>query len=201
MMKNRLLALLLASSAAASLSACFPLVAGGVAAGALVATDRRTSGAYVEDQAIELKSLRQTSERFAGARISITSYNRAVLISGEALNEAQRQEIEMMVRGTPNVQRVYNHLVVAPVATLAQKNNDLWITTKVRTRLLEGKGYPPQAIKVVTDRGVVYLLGLVTANEGAAAADVASRTTGVQQVVTLFETLAETPAASIQPGN
>lgn len=196
-MQNRLLALLLATITATSLSACLPLVAGGVAASALVAADRRTSGAYVEDQGIELKATRQTSERFAGSHVNLTSYNRTVLLTGEALDDAQRQEIELMVRGIPNVQRVDNHLVVAPVSPMAQRNNDAWITTKVRARLLEGKGYPPQTIKVVTERGVVYLLGLVTASEGAAAADVVSKTSGVQQVVTLFETISTPPNTQV----
>ena len=192
-MKRRLFVLLFAATAAASLSACLPLMAGSVAAGTLVATDRRTSGTYVEDQGIQVKALHQ-SERFAGAHINITSYNRAVLITGEAQDAAQSADIEMMVRGIPNVQRVYNHLVIAPATTLAQRNNDTWITTKVRTRLLDGKGYPPQAVKVVTERGVVYLLGMVTSAEGSAVANVASTTPGVQQVVTLFETISASAA-------
>ena len=192
-MKRKIITLLLATSVASSLTACFPLIAGGMAATALVATDRRSSGTYVEDQTIELKTTRLISERFATARVAVTSYNRAVLIVGEAQDEAQRQAIELLIRGVPNVQRVYNHLVVAPPSTLAQRNNDTWITTKVRTRLLEGNGYPPQAIKVVTDRGTVYLFGLVTTAEGSAAANVASTTTGVQHVVTLFDQISTAP--------
>ncbi len=186
-MTPRLKSLTLAALVAANLSACFPLVAGGVAASALVVTDRRTSGTYVEDQGIELKALRQLSERFAGSHVNATSYNRAVLLTGEAESEAQKADIELMTRGIPNVRRVYNHLVVAPVTTLAQRNNDTWLTTKVRARLLEGQGYPPNAIKVVTERGVVYLLGLVSDAEGEAAAQVVAKTAGVRQVVTLFD--------------
>ncbi len=186
-MTPRLISLTLATLVAANLSACFPLVAGGVAASALVVTDRRTSGTYVEDQGIELKATRQLSERFAGSHVNATSYNRAVLLTGEAQSEAQKADIELMARGIPNVRRVYNHLVIAPVTTLAQRNNDTWLTTKVRARLLEGQGYPPNAIKVVTERGVVYLLGLVSDAEGEAAAQVAAKTAGVRQVVTLFD--------------
>lgn len=186
-MTPRLISLTVATLMAANLSACFPLVAGGVAASALVVTDRRTSGTYVEDQGIELKAVRQLSERFAGSHVNATSYNRAVLLTGEAQSEAQKADIELMARGIPNVRRVYNHLVIAPVTTLAQRNNDTWLTTKVRTRLLEGQGYPPNAIKVVTERGVVYLLGLVSDAEGEAAAQVAAKTAGVRQVVTLFD--------------
>lgn len=189
-MTPRLKSLTLAALLAANLSACFPLVAGGVAASALVVTDRRTSGTYVEDQGIELKAVRQLSERFAGSHVNATSYNRAVLLTGEAESEAQKADIELMTRGIPNVRRVYNHLVVAPVTTLAQRNNDTWLTTKVRARLLEGQGYPPNAIKVVTERGVVYLLGLVSDAEGEAASQVVAKTAGVRQVVTLFDPIA-----------
>ncbi|WP_246210677.1 BON domain-containing protein [Vogesella oryzae] len=191
MMKQRVTALLLATVAAANLSACFPLVAGGVAGGALVATDRRTSGAYVEDQGIELKAAQVLRERFAAANVSVTSYNRAVLLTGEVADDAQRSAVELQLRGMPNVRRVYNHLVVAPNATLPQRNGDIWLTTKVRTRLLEGNGYPPNAVKVVSERGVVYLLGLLTPAEGEAAAQVAATTSGVQQVVTLFEPIGQ----------
>ncbi len=190
-MKQRVTALLLATVAAANLSACFPLVAGGVAGGALVATDRRTSGAYVEDQGIELKAAQVLRERFAAANVSVTSYNRAVLLTGEVADDAQRSAVELQLRGMPNVRRVYNHLVVAPNATLPQRNGDIWLTTKVRTRLLEGNGYPPNAVKVVSERGVVYLLGLLTPAEGEAAAQVAATTSGVQQVVTLFEPIGQ----------
>ena len=186
-MTSRLIGLTVATLLAANLSACFPLVAGGVAASAMVATDRRTSGTYVEDQGIELKAVKQLAERFAGSHVNATSYNRAVLLTGEAVDEAQKEAIELAVRGIPNVRRVYNLLVVAPDSTLANRNNDTWHTTKVRTRLLEGQGYPPNAIKVVTERGVVYLLGLVSDAEGEAAAQVAARTAGVRQVVTLFD--------------
>lgn len=186
-MTSRLTGLTLAALLAANLSACFPLVAGGVAASAVVATDRRTSGTYVEDQSIELKATRQLVERFAGSHVNVTSYNRAVLLTGEVNDEAQKAAIELMIRGIPNVRRVYSHVVIAPNSSLANRNNDTWLTTKVRTRLLEGQGYPPNAIKVVTERGVVYLLGLVNDAEAEAAAQVAARTAGVQQVVTLFE--------------
>jgi len=186
-MTSRLTGLTLAALLAANLSACFPLVAGGVAASAVVATDRRTSGTYVEDQSIELKATRQLVERFAGSHVNVTSYNRAVLLTGEVNDEAQKAAIELMIRGIPNVRRVYSHVVIAPSSSLANRNNDTWLTTKVRTRLLEGQGYPPNAIKVVTERGVVYLLGLVNDAEAEAASQVAARTAGVQQVVTLFE--------------
>lgn len=189
MMKLR--TLVLASVCAATLSGCVALVAGGAATGALVASDRRSSGTYVDDQAIELKAARQVADKLPSSHVNLTSYNRTVLLSGEAASDAARASAEMIARSQPNVQRVYNYLVVAPVSGITERSNDTWLTSKVRARLLDGKGYPPNAIKVVSERGVVYMLGLVTRAEGEAAARVASETSGVQQVVTLYEYIAD----------
>lgn len=189
MMKLR--ALVLASVCAVTLSGCVALVAGGAATGALVASDRRTSGVYVDDQSIEMKAARQIADKLPSSHVNLTSYNRTVLLSGEAASDAARAGAEMIARSQPNVQRVYNYLVVAPVSGITERSNDTWLTSKVRARLLDGKGYPPNAIKVVSERGVVYMLGLVTRAEGEAAARVASETSGVQQVVTLYEYIAD----------
>lgn len=180
------------------LSACFPLLAGGAAVGtvAFVATDRRTGGAYVEDQGVEVKLSKQLNARLPTSHINVTSYNRAVLLTGEVLSEAAQQEAQTMARGMPNVRKVWDYTVVSPVSSLASRNNDTWITTKVRTRLLNGKGYPAQSIKVVTERGVTYLMGLVTKTEGGVATDVVRSTLGVQKVVPLFEYLPDIP---VQP--
>lgn len=195
-MNKRVTTLLAAAIISSGLTACLPLVASGVAASAMVASDRRTSGAYVEDQSIELKATRLAAERFAAAHIDITSYNRGVLITGEARDEAQRQAIELMVRAQPGVQRVFNHMVIAAPSSLAERTNDTVLTTKVRARLQSGTGYAPQAIKVVSDRGTVYLLGLVTAGEADAATEVVARTAGVQRVVKLFELISPAAAGS-----
>lgn len=175
------------------LTACFPLVAGGAAVGtvALVASDRRTSGAYVEDQGIEVKLAKQLNSRFPDSHINVTSYNRAVLLTGEVTNQVAQQDALQMARGTPNVRKVWDYTVVDTPSVLATRNNDAWITTKVRTRLLNGTQYPPQTIKVVTERGVTYLMGLVTKAEGDAVLNVVRSTSGVQKVVPLFEYLTE----------
>ncbi|POZ63903.1 BON domain-containing protein [Chromobacterium alticapitis] len=194
-MKRTVLTLLLAAGVMSGLSGCVGLVAAGAAGGALVASDRRTSGAYVDDQGIELKSGEQIASRLPSSHVNRTSFNRAVLLTGEASSEEARQQAELVVRGIPNVRRVYNYLTVGPASSLAERSNDTWITSKVRARLLEGKGYNPNDVKVVTERGAVYMLGLVTQPEGAAAAQVVSQTAGVQKVVTLFEYIQDvTPA-------
>jgi osmotically-inducible protein OsmY len=189
-MKRCLLSLTLAAGLATQLTACFPLIAGGVAGSALVASDRRTNGALVDDQGIEVKAVSQMGNKLPDVHINVTSFNRSVLMTGEAPNDQERMQAEMLVRALPSVTRVYNYTVVAAPTTLAQRNNDVWITTKVRGRLMSGSGnYSSQAIKIVTERGVVYMMGLVTRAEGDAAASVVSQTAGVLKVVTLFEYL------------
>lgn len=197
MSKRTLLSLALAATLGVSLTGCFPLIAGGVAGTAMVASDRRTSGAYADDQVIELKASSQFDKKLPAAHLNVTSFNRSVLITGEAATEADRQQAETIVRALPGVNRVHNYVVVAEPSSFGQRNNDTWITTKVRTRLSGGTGYSSQAIKIVTERGVVYMLGLVTQSEGQAAAAVVSQTAGVMKVVTLFEYLNVVPA----PGN
>ncbi|BEV73027.1 MULTISPECIES: BON domain-containing protein [unclassified Paludibacterium] len=195
MSKRTLLSLLLASALGTSLSGCLPLVAGGVAGTAMVATDRRTSGAYVDDQSIELKATSQLGQKFPKAHVNVNSFNRTALMTGEVASDDERTKVEMLVRALPGVKRVENYTVVAEPSTFGQRNNDTWITTKVRSRLISGEGnYSSQAIKLVTERGVVYMLGLVTRAEGDAAAAVVSQTAGVQKVVTLFEYLNAVPA-------
>lgn len=186
-MKRRVFAVLLAAGFSSALNGCFGVVAAGAAGGALVATDRRTSGAYVDDQGIELKAADQIGKLLPSAHVNTTSFNRAVLLTGEVPSEQARQQAELTARGIPNVRRVFNYTVVAPSSGFSERSSDTWVTSKARTRLLDGKGYNPNNVKVVTERGVVYMLGMVTQTEGAAAAKVVSETSGVQKVVTLFE--------------
>ncbi|OWY38199.1 hemolysin [Xenophilus sp. AP218F] len=195
-MKRKVMAVLLAAGLSSALSGCFGVVAAGAAGGALVATDRRTSGAYVDDQGIELKAGDQISSRIPASHVNRTSFNRAVLLTGEVPTEEARQLAEQIARGIPNVRRVFNYTVVAPASGLGERSSDTWTTSKVRARLLEGKGYNPNNVKVVTERGVVYMLGMVTQAEGAEAARVVSETSGVQKVVTLFEYIQDVAPAA-----
>ncbi|NDV13535.1 BON domain-containing protein [Crenobacter caeni] len=183
--------LVVAGVCAATLSGCVGLVAGGAVGATLVATDRRTSGAYADDQVIETRSAAKIAERLPSAHVNVTSFNRAVLLTGEVPSAEARAQAEQLVRGQPGVQKTWNYLVVAPASPLSARSNDTWITSKVRARMLDGQGFSPNAIKVVTERGVVYLLGLVTPAEGEAAARVASETAGVTQVITVFEPISE----------
>lgn len=179
--------------AATLLTGCVPLVVGGAAMGVGVAHDRRTAGTVVDDQTIELKLYDALNQRLPpGNHINITSYNGAVLLSGEAVSAQARQQAEQMARNLsePPVREVYNELVIGPPSALSSRSNDTLLTTRVKAALLRIDNIPdfdPSRVKVVTERGVVYLLGLVRPQEADAVADVASQVGGVRQVVTLFE--------------
>ena len=177
------------AAVALSQNACVPLiVAGGVAAGAAVATDRRTTGAQLDDEVIEDKNALAINERFKGdVHVNVTSYNGIVLLTGEVPTDAARADIEQMVRSTPKVRAVQNELVVGPVTDLASRSNDTLITSKVKARFVEAAKFQINYVKVVTEHGVVYLMGVVRRGEGDDAAELARTTSGVQRVVKVFE--------------
>lgn len=184
---------ILAGTLSGGLSGCGVLVVGGTATAAGVVHDRRTTGTVVEDQAIELKAYEALdSQRLANAHVNVTSYNNNVLLTGEVPDEQTRAWVEERVAEVEKVRQVHNELVVAPPSSLGSRSNDAWITTKVKTSLVRITGLPgfdPTRVKVVTERGSVYLMGLVTQAEGDAAAGVARQVSGVQRVVKLFEYL------------
>ena len=174
------------------LTGCVPLVVGGAAVGVGMAHDRRTTGTVVDDQTIEIKLYNTLNQQLPpGNHVNTTSYNGTVLLSGEVVSETIRQQAEQIARnlGEPQVREVYNELAVGPPSSLSVQSNDALITTKVKTALFQISipDFDPTRVKVVTDGGVVYLLGLVKRQEADAAADSASQVSGVRQVVTLFE--------------
>lgn len=185
-------ALLVATVIGASLGAsgCFPVVATGAAVGTLAAIDRRTVGAQTEDQAIELKAALQIRERI-GSGVSITSYNRKVLLTGQVANEADRRTAEAIVADLPNVRSIHNELQIAGVRSLSTSAADAAITARVKAALIDAPDLQANTIKVVTEAGTVYLMGLVSPREAERAAQVASRVGGVQRVVTVFEFITE----------
>lgn len=165
-------------------------VASGVGAGVAVSQDRRTSGMFVEDQAIELKSSRRINEKIGrDVNVSVTSFNRNVLLTGEAPSEAPKKEIEQIVRGIENVRNVTNEIAVTGASSFASRSNDALITSKVKGRFLDSGEFRANHVKVVTEDGVVYLLGLVKAKEAESAVDIARSTGGVRKVVKVFEYL------------
>lgn len=173
---------------ASQLSGCFPVVAGGVAATGVMAADRRTSGTYIEDQGIELKAEKRIIEQL-GDRIhaNVTSFNRNVLLTGEAIDETTRHDAEAIIKGIENVRNITNELVIDKKSQLTERNNDTYITSKVKARMLKENRFPANYVKVVTEISTVYLMGLVTHKEADDAVDIASHTDGVQKVVKVFE--------------
>lgn len=171
------------------MNACVPaVVVGAAAGGALVATDRRSAGAQLDDQSIELKITTEMGTRY-GDRIhlNVTSYNGVVLLTGEAPDQATRDAIAAYARGVDRVRAVHDEMVVGPTTDLSARTNDSYITSKVKTRFVEANKFSATHVKVVTERSVVYLMGIVSRTEADAAAQIAATTSGVARVVKLFE--------------
>ena len=185
-MTRKLVAIGAAAAAAALLQGCFPLAATGIGAGALVATDRRTTGIYIEDEAIELKSLRAFM-RFPSAHVNATSYNRRVLLTGEAPSDEAKKQIEDTIRGIDNVKDMVNEMQVAGASSYAARGADSLVTSNVKARMVNNGKFSPMHVKVVTEAGVVYLMGIVDKQEAEAAVDIARTTSGVSRVVKVFE--------------
>ena len=173
-----------------NLQGCFPVVAAGAGAGVLLAEDRRTSGIYIEDQGIELKASNRIDEKLKDAvHVGVTSYNRHVLLTGSAPTEALKQEAESITRTVPNISNVINEIAVANPNSLTARGNDAYLTSKVKARFIDANKFQVNHVKVVTENGVVYLLGLVKHQEADDATEIARTTGGVQKVVKLFEYL------------
>jgi osmotically-inducible protein OsmY len=193
--------LALALAAALLSTGCAPLLLGGaVVGGTLIATDRRTSGAQIEDQAIELKAANRVREAVGDrGRVSVTSYNRLVLISGEVQSDADKAAVEQAVLRVENVRSVVNELAVLGASSLTSRSNDLLLAGKVKASFVDAKDLLANAFKVVADRGTIYLMGRVTEREATRATDIARSVPGVQKVVRVLEILTEEELAELQP--
>lgn len=183
------------------LAGCAPLLIGGaVVGGAMVATDRRTSGTQVDDELIELKARGRMGEALGDrARVGATSYNRMVLLTGEVQSEADRLTAEQVIARVENVQSVVNELKVGPFNTISERTTDAFVTTKVKASLIDAKDLIARSIKVTTHRKTVYLMGRVTQREADRAAEVARGVSGVAKVVKVFDVLSESELANTQP--
>jgi osmotically-inducible protein OsmY len=190
-----------AFAASALLTGCAPLIVGGVVVGgAMMATDRRTSGSQVDDEVIELKAKSRMGEALGDrARVSTTSYNRMVLLTGEVPTEADKTTAEQVVARVDNVQSVVNELRIGPLNTFGERTKDVFITAKVKASLFDARDVFANSIKVVTHRSVVYLMGRVTEREATRASEVARGVSGVSKVVRVFEILTEGELANTAP--
>jgi len=184
------------------LQGCFPVVARGVAVGVMAVTDRRTVGAQTEDETIEWKISGRVGERFGDkVHVNITSYNRKVLLTGEAPNEQVKEEIGQIAARTENVLGTYNEVQVAGISSLTARSSDSYITSKVKTRFIDAGQFAPNRVKVVTEAQVVYLLGIVNENEARSAIHVARTTEGVRKVVNVLEVVSEAETRRLDNGN
>lgn len=185
---------------AGALAGCVPLVLGGAVGTAVVASDRRTSGAQLEDQGIELKAGRRVREAIGDqGHVTLTSFNRTVLISGEVASDADKAAAEAAVSRVENIRAVVNELAVGPNNTLSGRSNDVLIAGNVRARLIEARDLHANAFKIITERNIVYLMGRVTEREARRGAEVARESKGVEKVVKVFEIISEDELAQIEP--
>jgi len=185
-------ALAVSATLAAGLSACAPLLLGGaVLGGGMVATDRRTTGIQIEDEAIELRAGSRVRELATLGQVSITSYNRMVLLTGEVPGAAEKVQVEQAVAKVENVRSVVNELVVAPNSSFSSRTADNSLATKVKLTLVDAKDVQANAYKVLAERRVIYLMGRVTEREANRGAELASQVSGVEKVVKVFEIITE----------
>lgn len=194
---------------ATQLAGCFPVLAGAVGTGVVMATDRRPTGTQAIDRGLQVEIDSTLSQRYSDsqARVNTTVFNRKVLLTGEAANAQIKQQIEQYVRGLSNTREVVNELEITASPGFMTRSNDTYLTSKVKTLLVTADGVPANSIKITTEKGVVYMLGVVTNAEGDKATDVARNASGVQKVVKVFDYVSEAErarldqAASSQNGN
>ncbi|BAU47260.1 outer membrane lipoprotein [Sulfurifustis variabilis] len=171
---------------------CAPAVVAGAGTAAVAAHDRRTVGAFVDDQTIEVKAasaIRSDEDLRRDTHVNITSMNGIVLLTGEAATDDARERVLAKVRDVAGIRRTINEIRVAPPSGLGARSHDTWLTTKVKTKLINTESLDSMRVKVVTENKSVYLLGLVTQQEAQLATDAARSTGGVARVVKLFEYL------------
>ena len=189
----------LALAALASMQGCIALVGVGAVAGGMSLNDRRTGGTQIEDQAIELKSSGRIREAIGEkGHINITSYNRIALVTGEVPSDADKAAVEKAIAGIEGVTNVVNELEVGANSTISTRSSDTVITTRVKSGLLDAKDVQANAIKVVTERGNVYLMGRVSEREAARASDIARSQPSVLKVVRVFEILTDEQLANLK---
>ena len=181
--------MLLSLAALPLLQGCVPLVVGGAAAtGYMVGEDRRTTGTMTEDQVIETKTSSRIGDGLKGGiHINVTSYNGIVLLTGEVPDAASKEQAARIAQAVEKVRSVYNELTVGPVTSISARTTDTVTTSMVKARFVDGQRFSPLHVKVVTENGVVYLLGLVKKQEAADATEITRTTSGVTKVVRLFE--------------
>jgi osmotically-inducible protein OsmY len=194
-------ALALALAASILASGCAPVVVGAAAVGgAAVATDRRTTDTQLADERIEVTASKWIGEKILEqGHVNIVSYNKMVLLTGETTTEALKQEVGKLAAGATGVREVVNDIKIGPLAPLSSRSNDAYLTSVVKTRFVGEQKFNPVHVKVVTENGTVYLLGLVTRKEADEATNIARHVSGVKRVVRVFEYIPDPPPAAPKP--
>ena len=181
-------------------SCAAPLIFGGVIGGAMVASDRRTTGIQLEDEGIEQRGATAMRENFGSKEhINITSYNRQVLITGEVSSDNARRQVESLVSRLENVRAVVNELAIGPASSTSDRASDVLLVAKVKASMVDTEDVFANVFKVVSERGTVYLMGRVTQSEAKRATDVVRGMSGVKRVVRVFEYLTEDELRAMQP--
>jgi osmotically-inducible protein OsmY len=182
------------------LSGCAPLVLGSALGGALLVTDRRTSGTQVEDQGIEIKASSRLREALSKeSHVNASSYNRVVLLTGEVVSEADKVTAEQVAVSTENVRSVVNELVVSGASSLGSRSNDVWLLGKLKATFVDARDVQSNAVKIIVERGEVFLMGMVTEREAQRAGELAASVKGVHKVVKVFHIITEDELARKQP--
>lgn len=196
-------ALMTALVAAGSLSGCAAILVGGaVVGGTMMATDRRSSGAIVDDQTIEMKAGTKVREVLGDrGHVNVTSYNRMVLLTGEVPTEADKAAIEQSIARVDNVRSTVNELAAITASSLSNRSNDAFLTSKVKATLVDAGDLSSNAFKVLTERGTVFLMGRVTEREADRATDLTRSISGVLKVVRVMEVISEAELAELDPRN
>ena len=181
-------------------SCAAPLMFGGVIGGAMVASDRRSTGIQVEDEGIEQRSATAIRENFGSKEhVSITSYNRQVLITGQVSNDTVRRQVESLIGRVENVRAVVNELTIGPASTAGDRASDALLVAKVKASMVDTEDVFANIFKVVGERGTIYLMGRVTQRESQRATDVVRGVSGVKRVVRVFEYITEDELRAMQP--
>jgi len=190
--QSPLMSLLAAAALVSSLSACAPLMVGGAVMTGLVAVDRRTSGMQLEDESIELRTYQGLRRGLSeNSHINVTSYNRQVLLTGEVASAADKERADKITQSQENVKAVANELVIQPVSTLTSRSKDTIISGQIKALFVDAKDLQSNAFKIVTEQGVVYLMGRVTSREAQRATDIARSVSGVTKVVRVLDIITE----------
>lgn len=201
-MKKLLLATTLIALSLPALQGCVTAVATGAGAGALMIADRRNAETYLADEAIEIRAFNRINEKFADkVHVNVTSYNLKVLLTGEVPDAGIKDELEKAIAGVANVKGVTNEVTIGASSSFGARSNDTYITSKVKARFIDANKFQANHVKVVTEAGTVFLLGLVTRKEADDAAEIARTTADVKKVVRVFEyvVIREKPQADKPP--